>query len=332
MTGYLQRLFDRTAALAGGAPQAGEGQPAMRPGSPLARFDQRLAAPELAGDFTFGVGYETGIEDDGAQDPTGDPSPAALRPAVQPLPPLPAAPQSRRSPAGDAVPALRPVAQPAAPPAALPVSEGLRSMPAEPSHRASVPDPGNAAERAPQPLTPAPRTAPAQPPVTAQPWGRAGQADPSPAPERHRAEPAKRQHARVTEARARPQPDPASPVPQSETLRAHAASAVQPGEPVVVPLPSVQPARAGMEPPALPQGEPIDWREVDRRIAAAIERQQTVGEAQARRRETSAQADQAPASEPAPRAPVLKSAAETSMIGSIEPPRRPRMLFGERLR
>ncbi len=331
MTGYLQRLFDRTAALTGGAPQAGQGQPAMRPGSPLARFDQRLAAPELAGDFTFGVGYETGIEDDGAQDPTGDPSPAALRPAVQPLPPLPAAPQSRRSPAGDAVPALRPSAPPAATPAPLPVREGLQPVPTEPVSRAGDPESGRAAKPALQPLAPAPRAVPAQPPVSAQPRGRAGQVDPSPAPERQRAAPSERQQPRVTEARARPH-DPASPAPQSETLRAPAAPAVHPDEPALAPLAPVQPARAGVEPPALPQGEPIDWREVDRRIAAAIERQQTVGEAQARRRETSAQADQAPASEPAPRAPVLKSAAETSMIGPIEPPRRPRMLFGERLR
>jgi len=60
MTGYLQRLFDRGAGLASGGLQGEPGQPAMRPGSPLAQIDQRLGARELASDFTFGIGFDAG--------------------------------------------------------------------------------------------------------------------------------------------------------------------------------------------------------------------------------------------------------------------------------
>ncbi|MEA3262352.1 MAG: hypothetical protein U9R07_02585 [Pseudomonadota bacterium] len=331
MTGYLQRLFDRTAGLAGGAAQGQPGQPAMRPGSPLAQIDQRLGARELASDFTFGVGYDAGAEPDPDQPDGSDAAAAAPRNLRQPLPPLPApqpAPQERRAPlaANDLLsgqPAgrkpedapVRPAETRSRAPLAAP-EPAARPRPAEPESARA--EPALRAAPAPAAALSPPVQARANDTLSAPPPGERTPSAPPPVSQ--------------PEGRAPPQPAPA-PQPAEPAL-ARAAEPRPVAEPAERdrPLPVAQPVRSGAEPPALPMPEPIDWREVDRRIAAAIDRQEQGKTMQPEPPAQAATPGTAEQARPTQTAPVYKTAAETSIIGPIEQTSRPRMLFGERLR
>lgn len=332
MTGYLQRLFDRT----GGLPTAGVlGQPAMRPGSPLAQIDQRLGARELASDFTFGVGP------DAAPDPDPDLLEERAEPTLlprhlqQPLPPLPARPASppmpeNFAPPGDVLPPrpLEPDLREAAP-KPVPSSDQTARTGPEPTARPAPLVPLAKGMRPTAPATTAPEPLAVPPPrIAAVPASAAAEQAAA-----ARAAPGIPPHA---EARLRSVPAPAPRAAEPARLSRGVSQPLAAPADTDRPLPAAQPVRSGIEPPALPLPEPIDWREVDRRIAAALERKERSPAAQPQPQPQPPAPVAAPTSteqaSPQQSAPNFKTAAETSIIGPIEQTSRPRTLFGERLR
>ncbi|KEZ20225.1 hypothetical protein CP98_01430 [Sphingobium yanoikuyae] len=102
MTGYLQRLLDRGAALA--APSISlapaEVTPAVANGSPLAQFDQRLATPGLAQDYQIlGLTPEPLNDEQVLIVPPPMPQAHEGKPPVETIPPSPGTPARRGTPA-----------------------------------------------------------------------------------------------------------------------------------------------------------------------------------------------------------------------------------------
>jgi hypothetical protein len=333
MSGYLQRLYDRAA---GALPVAA---PALRPGSPLARFDQRLAISELAQDFSFGA----------VPDP-----PAIEREEV--LVPLPRAPHSQPSPGtGKAQPndvkaaATRPARDQRGPD-----REGSRARRRKPALKDLEirPREADGAIETTKDVLAAPKAVSRSTPDTTDPVGKARPPERAPVPS-----PASlpgTDEAPATRDRQRKAVEPVerlvTPPPKNESEPLPVAPAPRP-MPVSTPTPAAgqvaearksvpQPAHAEPRirplereaPPAmLPQAASIDWMEVDRRIESALRGLNETGSRRQGAPSALAPSENGQAQEVvAP--PGLMTAAQASVIGPIEPSPRHRMLFGARWR
>lgn len=332
MSGYLQRLYDRGAG--GLAIMA----PALRPGSPLARVDQRLALSEFAGDFSFGAILD---------------APAAERDEVAPLP----VPVPRHDPThGPDVTApsaesgtrqklaepkrSRPESQPAPRRLKPKRKEDARGhgevqLPSDPP-KALVPAARHAAtEKATVARLPADAPHPPLSPQTA----------PSPTPGEDAAV-VERQIGRPMLADDLPTPRilaPATPVPAGEHETAIADTLPQPVavppksaehlqqiRQQVLPQPKAQPLEAVAPLELRSEAPSIDWAEVDRRIDRAVRGMSERSPERDKKRTVGHVGDDALNQQTAPIG--FTTAAEASVIGPIEHSPRHRMLFGARWR
>ncbi len=338
MSLYLQRLLDRAAAL---PPPVVSASPLLVSGSPVLTFDQRLASAEMADDFSIlGATPELPEASEEALPPNPPPArqnapggaPTPRRAAVEaradhpsPVPPSrstgPAAADLTLPEFGKAIePADAAPARPRKVPDASAVEPPRQSWPPrlEPTLPPAQPVPVHAdpvrpplQSRAPaEPSRSSAEAAPGPATEEAAIRDRAPQAEPSPAP----APP------KVSEARPLPWANAAvaeAPHPVPEATSAKSAPAA---EPVVAAIPPLAPPPRG-----------LSAREVERMIAEAIgaERERSAARqpvtARAQPAQTPAPQGEAPARRPA-------TAAQASLIGSLESSRFRPMLFGVRRR
>lgn len=330
MTGYLQRLMDRGAALAAVAtPPAGAADvvPGQPPGSPLLSFDQRMAARDLAQDFgILGLSPEM---PDAADAPADSPAPEVGRafavtapqeettrnPSVraeaipipvptEPLPPVTRAPIPEAAPDGWTAPAAAPPAIAAAPApmqaAPTHVPADRPALPGVVPHSAPAMPPGNlpapaVAARATRPRDAMPPAA--RPDISGTTLGRTMPAVPA------------------RPLTASPPPSPVALPPPPEVRPAPTVTEVRPPQPAPPPP---------LQPPAPPAP---DAALIGRLVREALDRER-------------AQAPQ-PAIRPPPGTAIAPEAApprrpataqEASVIGDLEPSSRPIMIYGMRRR
>lgn len=346
MSAYLQRLFDRGAALAALQPAApaaagAELAPAMAPGSPAFAFDQRLAEPALARLFSV-LGVTPEMQADGEAGLSPDAwAAAAVRPAETLAPPHNvAAPAAPRAPAPAPAPAQGREGPRAVHREMRPTSPALRragDVMQAPAWSASEAVPTPAAQPA-RDIAPADaHAAPlpvAVPVTTGQPVRAVASGQPeSPATVRARVQPP--EAAPVVPPPAAPQA--LAPVHPAEVLAPRAPRQrpqVDAPAPVRRPAVEVEPPRRMPAPVAAPAGDALDARAVER-IAREVVRTEL-----ARRPGTGGASQQAvPGAVPAERAAERKAAAprpatarEASVIGELEPSSSPLTIYGLRRR
>ena len=331
MTGYLQRLLDRGAgvpAASAFAPAPTEVLPAGLPASPVAGFDQRLAAPGLAEDFGI-LGLPPGDMDPGGDESADDrtllPAPVAQTPGASVLAGDPASrPEPGQAYWAEAAPLpLREA--PMATPMSSPAQEEGR-MSSSPAPRMAAPvlrqvSPAPAARTAPQgqaPPSPAPPIAPTAAPVAlpGRPPSPRSEASPTPVFPLSAAEPATMPAQGFVETQ--------SPVVQPLTPSEHPA--VAPSSEIVPPPPAPLPPLPAPSPASATSVE-VD-RLVRDAVRAELARQRAENPPQTPRQP--APADGTSGDAPAPRRPA--TAREASIIGDLEPSGRPLTLFGLRRR
>lgn len=335
MRGYVQRLMDRSAGLAGvmpntmGAPAPADAAPALASRSPVVSFDQRLATPGLADDLSiFGFSPETPDIDEGSSTPLAPPL-STPRPAPTPdlVPPRPFETKPVAVPAPEAGPWEPPAPTPAAAPRPQPTH----------GEEAHTPPP-RATEAAPRPL---PRPGPPLAPTDAsrgESISPQRAAPPRPAPQALVQQRVVREaeHAAATPADLPAPPRPsivAEPAalretviarrepPQTET-RARAASA-QARE--VTPQPPAPP-----EPLAPPAPAAMDRRLIER-IARETVRTELARLPPSQQKQPAHAAPANDVSQPPP-PPRPMTAREASIIGDLESSSRPLTIYGLRRR
>ncbi|HEX8511863.1 MAG TPA: hypothetical protein VF688_02010 [Allosphingosinicella sp.] len=337
MSLYLQRLLDRAAAL---PPRVVSASPLLVAGSPILTFDQRLASAEMAEDFSI-LGATPDLPE------AAEEMPASTRPLVgqdaQGGPPKPLAALEPRADHALPTPRTHPAPR-AAPGSALPeFRRAAETGDAAPVMPAQVP--GTNAVEPPRPSGP-PRLEPDLPPAQPVPVHADADrpsvpfrapADPSPVPAEAVAEPMAAKAGVSAQApqpetgpaptsstvsEARPQPSAGAAVPQGPhpVEQLTPARPVAAAEPVVAPIPPLAPA-----PRSLSVGE-VE-RMIDEAIAAERDRSAARQPAAVRTQPNAAPtpSGEAPAKRPA-------TAAQASLIGSLESSRFRPMLFGVRRR
>jgi len=328
-------LYDRAAGVLPAT------QPTLRPGSPLARFDQRLSIGELAQDFSFGsVPGAPADERDAIQIPVAlDP----LAPVPREISSPPPGTAQQQAPAEQTVKGTKPqtarerqskrreaIARDDAPKPMPPsdVSDRRKSKSPETSPRQLRARPVDATTDA------LPPEAPKQSPSVKIAESRSRDGSPPPPPRESapattrlmspdspdRREPAS-SPAKATSPESRPGPP--APAASTDKPATNRAAPVTP-EPVARPL-----VRTPSDTVTLPEPA-FDWSAVDRRIEAAVH-------ANGKTQPTAPNRTHHPPSElidggDQATVPAFLTAAEASVIGSIESSSRHRMLFGTRWR
>lgn len=328
MKGYLQRLFDSSAA----AVQAPALKPIQRSQSPLVALDQRLASPEFTGNFELGGIPEAEVAEDYSEI-----RPKAKLPALE-LPPLlvgqpPAPPPTSARPPRQAPTEVQPKS--GMKEKSERVATGLESSPmvrrdsaisamAKPSTDFALPDP--------TPGSPAPTPRDAMRGVPAQPNERlpAGAKEtilkPPPAPPPSKIEPTapeEKPGARILSAVVEPilaSPSRDSGPAEIPTAAAPPKFQAQPIRPAPIEIPRPLPP---------PTKSAIEWRDIAPRVEALV--RETLAERSPPMPPQKAEMAEVGAAKQAnPPHPTTAEAA--SVIGPINRPPRHVMLFGSRLR
>lgn len=338
MSLYLQRLLDRAAAL---PPPPVGANPLLVSGSPILTFDQRLASAEMAGDFSI-LGATPDLPEAAQEAPSSvRPLARQITPGAEPPPSI--ATVEPRAEHPFAAPPTRPAGL-GTPDAALPeyakAAETPDSAPMRPrrSPDAAAVEPPRQTGRPrlePKPPTALPASVPADPDLPVLP-SRAP-ADPSRAPpeavpgpmipEARLPDPAQRAETGPTP--TRPDTPEARPLPSLAPAVRESASPV-PAPTPAEPRPAAEPIVAAI-PPLAPPPRGLSADEVGRMIEEAIgaERDRSAAREPANVRTRQAQAAGSPGEAPAKRP---ATAAQASLIGSLESSRFRPMLFGVRRR
>jgi hypothetical protein len=338
MSLYLQRLLDRAAAL---PPPPVGANPLLVSGSPILSFDQRLASAEMADDFSI-LGATPDLPEATEEGPSSaGPLARQSTPGAAP-PPFLAAAEPRADPPFPALP-TRPAAPgtPDAAPSELAKAaetpDAAPMLPRRSADNGAVEAPRQSGRPHFEPNPPKALPAPVQADSDLPALPSRAPADPSQALPKAVPEP------RVSEAKlsdpevrteagpapTRPAPPEARPLPSVTPIVREALRPVPEPTPAE-PKPAAEPIVAGI-PPLAPPTRGLSAEEVERMIEEAIKAER---DRSAAREPANVRARQAEAPGPQGEAPAKRpaTAAQASLIGSLESSRFRPMLFGVRRR